>query len=112
MSGHIIVLTTVSSEDEGMRIARELVTRRLAACVNVTSPVRSVYRWKGAVREETERLLLIKTVAEDFDRLKTTLLKLHSYELPEVVAIPIQAGLDSYLNWITAAASDEPTEIT
>ena len=111
MAGHIIVLTTVASQEDGIKLARELVSRRLAACVNITGPIQSVYRWKGEVHEETERLLLIKTVADDFNRLRDTIVKLHTYELPEVVALSIENGFEAYLNWITAGSSSEALEL-
>ena len=111
MGGHVIVMTTVSSEDEGAKIAHELVGRRLAACVNVSSPVRSVYRWKGKVEEATERVLMIKTLRENVDRVKEAIGKLHSYELPEVVAVPIEAGDETYLNWLAAMSAEVQTEL-
>jgi periplasmic divalent cation tolerance protein len=105
--GHIVVLTNVASDEEAARIARTLVERRLAACVNIIGPVRSFYRWQGEMHEASERTLLIKTVDRDFERLKDAIQEMHSYELPEVIAFDISRGLDAYLNWITAHASGE-----
>jgi periplasmic divalent cation tolerance protein len=111
VAGHIIALTTVGSQDDALRIARELVERRLAACINIVGPVHSVYRWKGTIHDATERVLLIKTVSEDFPRLRDAIVKLHSYELPEVVALAVVDGLETYLNWITAGSSEVPVKL-
>jgi periplasmic divalent cation tolerance protein len=96
----VIVLTALGAPRDAERIARALVDERLAACVNVVPGVVSIYRWKGAVEQETELLLVIKTVAERVDALKARLLELHPYELPEVVVIPIGGGHGAYLEWI------------
>ncbi len=100
MTDKIVVLVACGSAKEGRRIARELVERRLAACVNLVSGVKSVYRWKGAVEEATECLLLIKTTRLQMARLQAAIRELHSYEVPEVVALQIVDGLDEYLAWI------------
>jgi periplasmic divalent cation tolerance protein len=96
----IIVLTTCGSEEEGRRIARGLVEKRLAACVNVAAGVRSVFRWKGAIEEESEHLLIIKSRRDLFERLCSELQALHSYELPEVVALAVVDGSEAYLGWL------------
>jgi periplasmic divalent cation tolerance protein len=96
----VLVLSTVARAEDAERIARELVERRLAACVNVVAAVSSVYRWKGKVESEEERLLLIKTRADRFEVLRETLVALHPYELPEAIAVPIEAGHQPYLDWI------------
>ena len=95
-----LVLTTAGSKDEAHKIARALVERRLAACVNIVSGVASVYRWKGAVDSAEEWLLLIKTTAAAFERVRNAIKELHSYELPECILLPIEAGSRDYLNWI------------
>jgi periplasmic divalent cation tolerance protein len=100
MSDKKIVLTTVGSREEGQKMARALVERRLAACVNVAGPMDSVYRWKGEVESATEWLLLIKTTAGQFERVRAAIQELHSYELPECVEIAIEAGSEEYLRWI------------
>ena len=100
MTDTVIVLTALGAPRDAERIARALVDERLAACVNVVPGVVSIYRWKGAVEQETELLLVIKTVAERVDALKARLLELHPYELPEVVVIPIGGGHGAYLEWI------------
>lgn len=100
MSAKKIVLTTTSSKEEAEQIARALVERRLAACVNISGPIESVYRWKGEVESATEWLLIIKTVASAFEGVRDTIRKLHSYEVPECVEVPIEAGIAEYLQWI------------
>jgi periplasmic divalent cation tolerance protein len=102
VTGALIVLSTVGSVEDAERIAEALVEHELAACVNVLPGVRSVYRWKGALQHDEERLLVIKTRAERFEALREALVALHPYELPEVVAVPIVAGHAPYLEWISA----------
>src|SRR5260221_4812334 len=87
-----IVLTTASSPEEARGIARALVERRLAACVNIVPGIESVYRWQGKVETTAESLLIIKTQAELFDRLREAIGELHSYDLPECVMLEITAG--------------------
>lgn len=97
----IVVLTTCGSVREARRIARRLVETRLAACVNVgRSPVESIYRWKGNVESAREFLLVIKTSAIKFSRLERAIRELHSYEVPEIIALPVVAGSHNYLAWL------------
>src|SRR5580700_11253353 len=100
MTDKIVVFSTCATADEAERIARRLVDERLAACVNVISPVRSFYRWKGAVEDSVEWLLIIKSSRALFESLRAVLESAHSYEVPEVVAIPIVDGSPNYLSWI------------
>jgi periplasmic divalent cation tolerance protein len=100
MTDKIVVLNTCGSEEEAERLARSLVDRRLAACVTVISPVRSFYRWKGAVADAAEWLLVIKTSRPLFARLRTALESTHSYELPEILALPVTEGSPNYLSWM------------
>jgi periplasmic divalent cation tolerance protein len=100
MTDKRLVLTTVSSIDEARKIAHALVERRLAACVNVVPGVESIYRWQGKVESAQECLLIIKTTASAFGRLRATLVELHSYEVPECIEIEISNGGEAYLNWI------------
>jgi len=100
MTDKIVVLTTCSSAKEAERVARALVEKRLAACVNVMPGVRSVYHWKDAIEEEEEVLLVIKSSRALFDRLRGEIERLHTYELPEVVALPIVDGSQGYLTWL------------
>ena len=96
----LVVLITASSEDEAATIGRALVEEGLAACANIVGGVRSIYRWKGEVKDDRECLMLVKTVPANFDRLEKRVRELHSYELPEVIAIPVTAGSRPYLDWV------------
>lgn len=100
MTDKIVVLNTCGSAEEAERLARSLVEERLAACVTVISPVRSFYRWKGAVADEAEWLLVIKTSRPLFARLRIALESTHSYEVPEIIALPVIEGSSSYLSWL------------
>ena len=95
-----LVLTTCPDTDAANRIAEALVQERLAACVNVLSPMRSVYRWRGKIESASEHLLLIKIKADDYEAVERRIRALHSYELPEVIAVPFVGGLAAYLAWI------------
>lgn len=100
MPAILFVLTNVPDEACARRIARTLVERRLAACVNILAPCRSVYRWQGRVEEADELPLLIKCPKAGYPALEAALLELHPYELPEIVALPVEAGLPAYLSWV------------
>jgi periplasmic divalent cation tolerance protein len=99
-AGARIVLVTAGDERQARSIARTLVDERLAACVNVLGPIRSVYRWRDAVEDEPEYLLLIKTRAALLGRLERRVLDLHSYEVPEVLALAPSAGSAAYVEWL------------
>jgi periplasmic divalent cation tolerance protein len=102
MTDKIAVLVTCGSMKEGRRIARALVERRLAACVNVLqAPVESVYRWKGKVESAREVLLVIKTSRRRFGALQAEVRRLHSYDVPEIIALPVTNGSRDYLEWIS-----------
>jgi periplasmic divalent cation tolerance protein len=100
MTDKRIVLTTCGSEDEARKIAHALVERRLAACVNILPKIESVYRWQGKVESAREWLLLIKTSEEKFPAVRDAIRELHSYELPECIALNIEDGSGAYLQWI------------
>jgi periplasmic divalent cation tolerance protein len=100
VSERLVVLSTLGSAEDAERIARELVERGLAACVNVVPSVVSVYRWKGRVERDEEKLLVIKTRRDRFEELREAILRLHPYEVPEIVALPIEAGHAAYLAWL------------
>ena len=106
MTDKRIVLSTAGSEEEARNIAQALVDRRLAACVNVVGPIHSVYRWKGAVESASEHLLIIKTTAPAFPRVRDAIRELHSYELPECIMLSIEAGSKEYLKWIEESVGD------
>ena len=101
MTDRIVVLVTCGSRKEARKIARALVEKRLAACVNeMGAPLRSAYRWKGKVETAEEFLLVIKTTQKRFPALREAVRKLHSYEVPEIIALPIVKGSRAYLDWI------------
>jgi periplasmic divalent cation tolerance protein len=106
MSEFIVVLVTAGSADEGDRLARELVEERLAACVNRVKAVQSIYRWQGKIECSEEELLIVKTRRDLFERLKEKVQQLHSYAVPEIVALPILAGSESYLRWLEEELSN------
>jgi periplasmic divalent cation tolerance protein len=105
MTDKRIVLTTAGSEKEARKIARQLVERRLAACVNILPPVASIYRWQGNVEEAQEWLLVVKTTAAAFGQVREAIAELHSYDLPECICLPIEDGSPSYLEWIAESVS-------
>lgn len=106
MSDRLVVLSTVGRAEDAERIARALVERRLAACVNVVPGLVSVYRWKGNVEKDDERLLLIKTRRERLPALREALAALHPYELPELLALPVEAGSPAYLEWLDESVAE------
>lgn len=95
-----VVLTTTDSQHEASRIATELVERRLAACVNIIPQIESIYRWEGKMERSSECLLIIKTEASAFDRLRDAIQELHSYDVPECIMLEITHGSETYLQWI------------
>jgi len=103
MTDKRLMLTTVSSRDEANSIASELVSRHLAACVNILGPVSSVYHWEGEVENAEEFLLLIKSTEALFIPIQEAIRELHSYQVPELISFSIESGLDSYLDWIAAS---------
>lgn len=96
----IVVYVTAPNEDEAAAIAKTLVGERLAACVNIVRPIRSVYMWQGKIEDDTEVLMIMKTQAFLFDRLCRKVKELHSYSVPEVIALPVVSGSDDYLAWL------------
>jgi periplasmic divalent cation tolerance protein len=96
----LVVLTNCPDVEVADRIARTIVEQRLAACVNRLAPVESVYRWQGAVERATEVPLLIKTTRERYAEIEQAIRALHPYEVPEIIAMPVSAGLASYLRWV------------
>ena len=95
-----LVLTMLPTADAAAEIARTLVEERLVACANLIPAIRSIYRWQDKIEDTNEVLLLLKTKTEHFERLKGRILELHPYEVPEVLAIPVEAGYAAYLEWI------------
>ena len=100
MTDAILILTTCATEEEALKIANALVEECLAGCVNVVSPVRSIYRWEGKVCDEREWLLIIKTGRERFEESERRIKSLHSYSVPEIICLPILEGSLDYLEWL------------
>jgi len=96
----IVVFTTCNSQEQGAQLARHLIEHRLAACVNILTGARSFYRWKGEIEQASEVVLVIKSRRDIFEKLREAILHLHSYEIPEVIALPVIDGSDAYLSWI------------
>jgi periplasmic divalent cation tolerance protein len=101
----IVVLVTCGSAAEAERLAEALVHEHLAACVNVGGPIRSIYRWENAVQRDPEWIMVIKTHGSRFAELETRIRELHSYDTPEVIALPIVAGSAAYLAWLAQATA-------
>ena len=106
--GPCIVLCTVPDTATGEALGRHLVENGLAACVNLVPGLTSIYRWQQRVEQAAETLLLIKTHSDRFTELCQTIQRLHPYELPEIVAVPLTAGLPAYLDWITQSLDHTP----
>jgi periplasmic divalent cation tolerance protein len=106
MTDKRIVLTTAGSAEEAQKIARHIVEQRLAACVNIVPKIESVYRWQGKVESSAEWLLLIKTTVEKFPNVRIAIRELHSYDLPECIAIAVEDGSEEYLDWIADSVAD------
>ena len=100
MNDAVLVLTTVPSEEVGLRIAEQAVRERLCACGNLLPRMHSVYEWKGELKHEAEHLLVMKTTVDRYPELEAWLRAAHPYELPEIIAAPIERGLTDYLDWI------------
>jgi periplasmic divalent cation tolerance protein len=96
----IVIMVTSASIREAKNIARHLVDARLAACVNISPPVRSVYRWEGKIADDREYQLFIKSTRELFPEIKTAISKIHSYHTPEIICVPVVDGSRNYLQWV------------
>ena len=103
----IVMVTTVGDEEQGNLIARELVSRRHAACVNMVSGVKSFYRWQGKICRDSEYLLVIKTQEAEYDAVSATILELHSYDVPEILAFSVARGEPRFLEWIATSLDKE-----
>lgn len=100
MTEFVVVLITASKEEEAAEIARDLVNSGLAACVNIIKNVRSIYRWHGKTEDEAEVLMAVKTRRELFGELEKKVRELHSYQVPEIIALPVVEGSGDYLRWL------------
>jgi periplasmic divalent cation tolerance protein len=104
----VLVLTNLPDSDSAFNLGRHLVEHGLAACANVLAPARSVYRWQGRVEEATEVPLLLKSTAARYAALEQAIVKLHPYEVPEIIALPVEQGLPAYLEWVAAQVDSAP----
>jgi periplasmic divalent cation tolerance protein len=104
-SKEIVCFITAPNEDEAVNIARTLVEGRLAACANIVKNVRSIYSWQGAIEDDAEVLMIVKTRKDLFHKLSEKVKETHSYEVPEVIALPIIDGSEEYLNWLRESTS-------
>ena len=100
---NIVVYITAPSEDAAAEIARALVEQKLAACVNIVRNIRSIYSWQGKIEDAAEVLMIVKTQKKHFDALSEKAKEMHSYDVPEIIALPILKGSDDYLEWIKAS---------
>jgi periplasmic divalent cation tolerance protein len=98
----LLVLTNLPDLAAAERLAEALIEKRVAACVNILAPCRSVYRWKGATQHDAEHPLLIKSTSEAYPALEAAIRAGHPYELPEIIAVPVERGLPAYLDWVAA----------
>jgi periplasmic divalent cation tolerance protein len=103
----LLVLTNVPDRAAAERIAELMVEQKLAACVNILAPCRSVFRWKGAVQHDEEHPVLFKTTGERYAAFEQALRAAHPYELPEIIALPVERGLPAYLDWVAAETRGE-----
>jgi periplasmic divalent cation tolerance protein len=101
MTDKVVILVTVANRREGRRIARHLVENRLAACVNMTQTIQSIYRWEGKLVEDEELLLVIKSARPLFPEIKTAITQIHTYHTPEIICLPIIEGSENYLQWMS-----------
>ena len=100
MTGSTVVMVSASSQNEAEKIAKELVERKLAACVSIIPNMRSIYIWEGKVEDSEEYLMIIKTRGELFEQVKQAIQKIHSYKIPEIISLPITHALEDYVRWI------------
>ena len=107
MTDKVVVLVTASDLEECRKIARALVEKRLAACVNISAPVQSIYRWEGKVADEREYMMMIKTSRRLFGELQSEIGHLHSYGTPEIICLPIIEGATNYLHWLAESLQGE-----
>ncbi len=107
MTGSTVVLVSASSQNEAEKIAKDLVERKLAACVSIIPNMRSIYIWEGKVEDSEEYLMIIKTRGELFEQVKQAIQSLHSYKIPEIISLPITHALEDYVRWI-----DEVTRVS
>lgn len=100
MTGYIVIFITTGSLDEAKKIGQVLVEEKLAACANILSPIRSIYRWQGKICDDKEALIILKTKKKLFKQVEKRVKALHSYKVPEVISMPITEGSEKYLSWL------------
>jgi periplasmic divalent cation tolerance protein len=106
----VVIFVTAGSQAEGKKIARHLVENKLAACVNISQPIESVYRWEGKIAEEGEFLLIIKSTRELFPEIEAEILTVHSYQTPEIICLPVIEGSRDYLQWVSDSVKPAAVE--
>jgi periplasmic divalent cation tolerance protein len=106
MNDLIVVFVTVGGEEEALNIARTIVEERLAACANIVPAIRSIYRWKGEICDDPELLLIIKTRSQLFPAVQQRIKQLHSYEVAEIIGVPISSGAADYVSWVLENTQD------
>lgn len=102
-----LIITTTNDRDEAKRIAELLVKKGAAACVSISSPVNSIYKWEGRIEVENEFMLFVKTVKQNYSIIETLIKENHSYEVPEIITLPIENGEENYLNWLAGNSQIE-----
>lgn len=107
MQTYIQIQTTCAQREIAERIAQHLITNHLAACIQIFGPITSIYRWQEQIESTTEWLLLIKTMGEKYHEVEAAIQQLHSYEVPEIIALPVVTGSTDYLNWVTQECRSE-----
>jgi len=107
----IVVVTTAGTQEEANLLAEELVARRHSCCVNILPIQRSVYRWQGKICDDSEYMLIIKTLESEYEAVETTIQELHSYDLPEILAFNIHRGEDGFLTWITTCLNKSADDL-
>ncbi len=105
----LLIFTNMPDTESAQSLAAHLIEQRLAACVNILAPCRSIYRWAGALETTTEVPLLIKATAANYAALETAIRARHPYELPEIIAVPVERGLPAYLDWVASETATAPT---
>ena len=105
MGAYILCLVTIDDPEKAAFMARNLVEKRLVACVNIVPEIRSFYSWKGEICDESERLMFMKTRRDLFEKLRDAIRELHPYEIPEIICLDIDQGLPEYLRWIDASTA-------
>jgi len=107
MKDYIQVFTTTESKEEAEKIARGVVGKRLAACTQIIGPIKSIYRWKEKIEEEEEWLCIMKSLNDLYEQLEKVIKEIHSYEVPEILALPVVAGNQAYLEWLNKEVGDK-----